>query len=223
MPSIGERAELAERLSLLANAPRMLVGQLARENEILVAGPLLRRSPVLDERALLDIASAKGQGHLLALSERPALSTTLTDVIIRRGDREVVRRAAGNAGAQFSESGFSELVRRANWDGVLTLTVGQRHDLSDRHLKELLARSLDVVRRRLFEVAKPERKAEIKQAIAEMTELPSGRRTAATSCRRNGPFCRCTPPAASPKAPCWVLPKPGTTRKRSPRSRRCRG
>ena len=167
---ISERAELAERLSQLANAPRMLVGQLARENEILVAGPLLRRSPVLDEGVLLDIASVKGQGHLLAMSERPALSTTLTDVIIRRGDREVVRRAAGNAGAQFSENGFSELVRRANWDGVLTLTVGRRHDLSDRHLKELLARSLDVVRRRLFDVSKPERQAAIKQAMAEMAE-----------------------------------------------------
>src|SRR5215475_8549772 len=38
------RAELAERLSLFANAPPVLVGRLARENEILVAGPILRRS-----------------------------------------------------------------------------------------------------------------------------------------------------------------------------------
>jgi len=167
---LGERADLAERLSLLANAPRMLVGQLARENEILVAGPLLRRSPVLDEQALLDIASVKGQGHLLAMSERPMLSTSLTDVIVRRGDRAVVRRAAGNAGAQFSDNGYSELVRRANWDGVLTLTIGQRRDLSDRHLKELLAGSLDVVRRRLFDVVKPERQEAIKQAMAEMME-----------------------------------------------------
>jgi uncharacterized protein (DUF2336 family) len=167
---IRERAELAERLSLLANAPRTLVGQLARENEILVAGPLLRRSPVLDERALLDIASVKGQAHLLALSERPLLSPTLTDVIIRRGDRAVVRRAAGNAGAQFSDNGYSELVRRATWDGVLTLTVGQRPDLSDRHLKELLAGSIDVVRRRLFDMVKPERQEAIKQAMAEMMD-----------------------------------------------------
>ena len=167
---IRERAELAGRLSLLTNAPRLLAGQLARENDILVAGPLLRRSPVLDEQTLLDIANAKGQGHLLAMSERAVLSTALTDVMIRRGDREVVRRAAGNAGAQFSEHGFSELVRRANWDGVLTLTVGQRDDLSDRHLKELLARSLDVVRRRLFDIANPERQAAIKQAMAEMTD-----------------------------------------------------
>src|ERR1700760_644279 len=65
------RAELAQRLSLFANAPPVLVGRLARENEILVAAPILRRSPVLSEEALLEIARVKGQGHLLAMSERP--------------------------------------------------------------------------------------------------------------------------------------------------------
>src|ERR1700749_4718829 len=101
------RVELAERLSLISNAPRVLVGRLARENEIMVAGPILRRSPVLDEEALLEIARVKGQGHLLAMSERPKLSADLTDVIVERGDREVIRRAAGNAGAPFSESGYN--------------------------------------------------------------------------------------------------------------------
>ena len=52
------RAELAERLSFLVNAPRTLVGHLARESDILVAGPLLRRSPVIDQDALLEIARA---------------------------------------------------------------------------------------------------------------------------------------------------------------------
>jgi uncharacterized protein (DUF2336 family) len=173
------RVELAERLSFLANAPRLLVGRLARENEILVAGPLLRRSPVVDENALLEIARAKGQGHLLAMSERPALSSDLTDVIVRRGDRDVVRRAAGNAGALFSETGYSELIRRAAQDGVLTLAVGQRHDLSQTQLKALLAGSIDPVRRRLFDVVNPARQDEIKQAVAEIsgaTEMPENRR-----------------------------------------------
>src|SRR5689334_616942 len=48
---VAARADLAERLSLLANAPPGLVGQLAREDEILIAGPLLRRSPIVDEGA----------------------------------------------------------------------------------------------------------------------------------------------------------------------------
>jgi uncharacterized protein (DUF2336 family) len=134
-----------------------------------VAGPILRRSPVLDEEALLEIARVKGQSHLLAMSERPKLSPDLTDVIVGRGDRDVVRRTAGNAGAKFSETGYTELIKRASQDGVLTLTVGQREDLSDKRLKQLLAGSLDVVRRRLFDVVKPERQNAIKLAVAEIT------------------------------------------------------
>jgi uncharacterized protein (DUF2336 family) len=169
---LAVRAALAERLSTLDNAPRGLVGQLAREDEISIAGPLLRRSPVIDEKALIEIARMKGQGHLLAMAERPALSPDLTDVIVRRGDREVVRRAAGNAGALFSPAGYSALIRRAGQDGVLTLAVGQRADLSDARLKDLLAGSIDIVRRRLFEVVKPDRQSAIKQAMAEISGGP---------------------------------------------------
>jgi len=168
----ASRVELAERLAVIANAPRGLVGQLAREDEILIAGPLLRRSPVIDEGALIDIARIKGQGHLLAMSERPALSPGVTDVIVRRGDRDVVRRAAGNAGALFSPTGYSVLITRASQDGVLTLKVGQRDDLSDQQLRDLLAGSIDIIRRRLFDVVKPARQAAIKQAMSEISGVP---------------------------------------------------
>jgi uncharacterized protein (DUF2336 family) len=163
------RSDLAERLSLLANAPRTLVGQLAREDEISIAGPLLRRSPVIDEQVLIEIARMKGQGHLLAMSERPRLSPDLTDVIVHRGDRDVIRRTAANAGALFSQIGYSTLIKRAGKDGVLTLAVGQREDLSDQHLKELLAGSIDPVRRRLFDSVKPGRQAAIGRAMSEIS------------------------------------------------------
>jgi uncharacterized protein (DUF2336 family) len=166
------RAALAERLSVLANAPRGLVGQLAREDEILIAGPLLRRSPVIDEGALIEIARLKGQGHLLAMTERPTLTPGVTDVIVRRGDREVVRRAAVNAGAEFSHAGYSALIKRAGSDAVLTLAVGQREDLSGVQLKDLLAGSIDIVRRRLFDVVKPQRQAAISRAISEISGVP---------------------------------------------------
>jgi uncharacterized protein (DUF2336 family) len=106
------------------------------------------------------------------MSERPTLSPDLTDVIVRRGDRDVVRRAAGNAGAQFSNAGYSALIKRAGQDGVLTLTVGQRDDLSGPQLKTLLEGSIDIVRRRLFEVVKPGRQAAIKQAMSEISGVP---------------------------------------------------
>jgi uncharacterized protein (DUF2336 family) len=166
------RADLSERLSVLANAPRAVVGQLAREDEIAIAGPLLRRSSVIEEKTLIEIARAKGQAHLLAMSERPTLSSGLTDVIVRRGDRDVVRRAAGNAGALFSQAGYSALIKRAGHDGVLTLAVGQRDDLSASQLKDLLEGSIDIVRRRLLEVVKPGRQAAIRQVMSEISDVP---------------------------------------------------
>ena len=165
------RADIAERLASVVNAPRKLVGQLAREDEIVIAGPLLRHSPVIDEQVLVEIAREKGQEHLLAMAERPTLSTGVTDVMVRRGDRDVVRRAAGNAGAAFSSSGYSALIKRAGQDGVLTLAIGQRDDISDDNLKELLAGSIDAVRRRLLEAAKPGRQAAIRQAMSDISGL----------------------------------------------------
>jgi len=169
---IASRADLSERLSMLGNAPPTLVDLLAREDEISIAGPLLRRSPVIAEPTLIEVARMKGQDHLLAISERPKLPAGVTDVIVRRGDREVVRRVAGNAGAQFSKTGYSSLIKRAGGDGVLTLTVGQRDDLSAPQLKDLLAGSVELVRRRLFEVAKPDKKAAINHAMIEIIGAP---------------------------------------------------
>jgi uncharacterized protein (DUF2336 family) len=163
------RADLAERMSAIANAPPMLIGQLAREDNISVAGPVLRRSPVLDERVLVEIARMKGQDHLLAMTERPKLAPSLTDVMVQRGERDVIRRAAANTGAAFSPIGYSALVKRAAKDGVLTLTVGQRQDLPDRLLKELLTGTVDVVRRRLFDMAEPTRQAAVAKAMGEMS------------------------------------------------------
>lgn len=175
---LASRADLAERFSHLNNAPPHLVHQLARENEIMVAGPVLRRSPVLDEAALVEIARLKGQEHLLAMTERPTLPSIVTDVLVERGDRDVVRRAAGNAGAVFSPGSYSELIKRAAQDGVLTLKIGQRNDLSGDHLKELLNGTLDVIRRRLSTVVNPARQVEIKRAMAAIEEatLPPGPR-----------------------------------------------
>jgi uncharacterized protein (DUF2336 family) len=166
---IAARADLAERMSAIANAPPVLIGRLAREADISIAGPVLRRSPVLEDQALVEIARMKGQDHLLAMTERPKLAPDLTDVMVRRGERDVIRRAAANKGAMFSTVGYSALVKRAAKDGVLTVTVGQRNDLPDRLLKELLAGSVDVVRRRLFDMADPARQAAVARAMSEIS------------------------------------------------------
>ena len=125
--------------------------------------------PCIDEQVLVEIAREKGQGHLLAMTERPTLSPDLTDVIIRRGDRDVVRRAAGNAGAMFSHGRLFDADQARRPGRRADLKLGQRDDLSAEQLKDLLAGSIDVIRRRLSEVVKPERQTAIKQAMSEIS------------------------------------------------------
>lgn len=163
------RASIADRLAGLNNAPPGVINFLARESEIKIAGPVLSRSPVVGENTLLDIARARGQAHLAAISERETLPVPLTDAILRRADRDVVRILARNDGAAFSETGYVGLVKRAVDDGMLALSLGQREDISPENLKQLLAKSAEIVRRSMFDSAPPERRMAINKAMVEIT------------------------------------------------------
>jgi uncharacterized protein (DUF2336 family) len=170
--SVGTRAELAGRLAALENAPPTLINTLGWEDDISIAGPVLTHSPLLDDMTLIDIARAKGQPHLAAICGRASLSPLVTDVIVGRGDRDVVRIVARNAGAAFSENGYAGLIKRATDDGMLALTVGLREDISPLSLKELLSKSAAIVRRRLFETARPRQRVAISQAMNELAPHP---------------------------------------------------
>ena len=162
------RAELALRLASLVNAPPSVVRELIRDEAIVVCGPLLKNSPLVDEPTLIEIARLKGQQHLLAISKRDAISPGITDVIVQRGERTVVRSVARNDTAEFSEQGYASLVQRAADDGILAVTVGQREDLPAPLLQRLLSESADLVRRKIFEAATPDRKSKIAKTIVEM-------------------------------------------------------
>ena len=55
---------------------------------------------------------------------------------------------------------------------MLAVTVGQRGDLSPAQLKDLLSRSVEVVRRRLFEAVPGPQRAAINKAMAELSGSP---------------------------------------------------
>ena len=95
------RAELSSHLAPVSNAPVKLLRTLAKDDDIAVAGPVLKLAPRLAEIDLVEVAENKSQAHLRAISARRALGEAVTDVLVRRGDREVARRVAGNRGANF--------------------------------------------------------------------------------------------------------------------------
>jgi uncharacterized protein (DUF2336 family) len=164
------RAELSNRLAPVGNAPPGLVRRLANDDDISVAAPMLEQSPRLDEADLQQIASTKGQPHLLAISGRQGIGEAVTDVLVQRGDREVVRTVADNQRAKFSERGFTTLVERAAGDGVLAEKVGQRPDIPPRLFRTLLIQATEVVQQRLLAKARPETAAEIRRVLAKVSE-----------------------------------------------------
>jgi uncharacterized protein (DUF2336 family) len=164
------RAELSHRLAPVGNAPGGLIGRLARDEDISVAGPVLRQSRRLAERDLVEIAETKGQQHLLAISSRPDIAQTVTNVLVRRGDREVARSVAGNPSAQISDDGFSALVARSEGDEVLAERVGQRPDIPPPLFRALLLKATAVVQQRLFAQATPEVQVEIRNVLARVSK-----------------------------------------------------
>ena len=122
------RAELAERLAGVAAPPPGTLRQLA-EDEIGVARPILTRSTALDDADLERIALSHSQAHLAAIAARPTLSERVTDVLVTRGDEQVVETVAGNEGARFSQQGFAKLADRASTSEAILTRLGTRRDL----------------------------------------------------------------------------------------------
>jgi uncharacterized protein (DUF2336 family) len=171
------RAELSKRLAPLDYAPFEVIQYLAWDDEIAVAGDVLTHSSRLSPEALVEIASIKGQDHLLAISARDNLPEAVTDVIVGRGETRVIRRLANNATARFSETGYSGLIAHSADDDELVEILGLRLDLPMKFLRDLLRRAKDAVRNRLLALAPPELQEEIRRVIEDIVREgpPSGR------------------------------------------------
>jgi uncharacterized protein (DUF2336 family) len=163
------RAELSSRLAPVANAPIKVIRILANDDDIAIAGPVLKLASRLKEADLVDLARTKSQAHLQAISSRRALGEAVTDVLVRRGDRDVARSVAENRGARLSETGFFRLVKRAETDGILAEKVGLRPDIPPQMFRELLTKATAVVHNRLIASAPSELKADIRRVLERVS------------------------------------------------------
>jgi len=132
------RAKLARYIATIPNAPAALVRAFAFDDAIAVAAPVLSQSTALSDSDLAANASTQGQGHLHAIAHRRTISEVITEILIERGEPNVVHTVAKNAGARFSDGSFGELVARAGDDAQLALNVGMRLDIPRHHFLKLL-------------------------------------------------------------------------------------
>jgi uncharacterized protein (DUF2336 family) len=169
-------AELSERLAPVETAPIQVVKRLACDDEIAIAAPVLSQSKRLTSQDLIEVARTKSQRHLLAISSRQRLDESITDVLIERGDQNVIHRLSDNAGACFSEEGYLKLARKAEDDQSLLERLGSRFDIPLHFFRELLVRATAVVRERLVARARPEFHTEI-DGILNLVSDEVGRET----------------------------------------------
>jgi uncharacterized protein (DUF2336 family) len=146
------RAEWGARLAGAPYAPQRTLRLLALDDAIEVAGPVLEQAESLSESALIESAQTKSQRHLLAISRRRSVPVTVTDVLVDRGDDEVVRSTAANAGARFSESGVAGLSTRATKDPELACRLWARVDVPREQLLRLVEGASREVMARLVEL-----------------------------------------------------------------------
>lgn len=158
--------QLSSSLAPVDNAPIEVIRRLSRDDEITVAGPVLSQSNRLTESDLVEIATQKSQGHMLAISTRHTLSEAVTDVLVERGDMQVQHTLARNAGARFSELGYASLVKKSEYDENLAEKLGLRLDIPLNLLRQLLARASDLVRSRILASASPEAQEQIQRVLA---------------------------------------------------------
>ena len=175
---------MSHRLAPVSNAPIEAVRRLAKDDDISVAGPVLEQSPRLPDSDLVDIARTKSQAHLLAISGRTGIAERITDELVRRGDRQVVRGVADNREARLSDRSFSTLVSQAEEDGILAEKVGMRPDIPPRLFRDLLLKATEVVQQRLLAAAKPDTQAEIRRVLARVSNEVGTRHVARLQRRR---------------------------------------
>ena len=160
------KALLSNRLAPIDTAPPLTIRALALDDVIEVAAPALSRSERLDDEALIEAARSKSQAHLMAISTRRVLSDVVTDVLVLRGNDEVIHSTVNNPGAEFSERGLTRLVDRAEGDDNLATCIGLRPTIPRHLYLRLIAKASVTVRARL-EAANPQQAREVSGAVQE--------------------------------------------------------
>lgn len=108
------RQVIAETLKDVAGVPPEIIRLLARDCEIVVAGPVLEFSPLLtDEDLLAIIAEAPIPGVLAAIARRSRVHEAVADAIGMSPDVDAVAALLANPSAQIREETLDRLVDRA--------------------------------------------------------------------------------------------------------------
>ena len=124
-------SELSSRLAAAIIAPPDIVKRLACDEDIAIAGPVLKSCDALFDDDVAEIGAKKSPAHLAAITDRQSITEPVTDVLIGRAVPETLRKIVANQGARISHLGFVKLLNAAKTDRQLAETIASRADLPD--------------------------------------------------------------------------------------------
>ena len=188
-----EAAELDQLLALVAkdfssqvrsNLARLVAGHVAKFcsaaeelalDEISVAEPILRHSPVLSESTLLKVVNSTSEQHMMLVSKRPDVTTRVSTALVEKGSDEVVSSLLANTRALIASPTYNAIAQRADRSSKLQAGLVRRKGvpldiLSGLYLK-VEAELRDEIVAKFGEVPESELATAFEQSRAKITSI----------------------------------------------------
>jgi uncharacterized protein (DUF2336 family) len=132
------RKTLGAKLAKSHNAPREVVEILAND-DFDIASPILLKSDLLSDDALIEIIHHRTQAHRLAIAMRRSVSFQVSDALVATNATDVIRTLLQNHGAQISQSTMAYLVEQSRTVDEFQEPLLRRNDLEATLAKRMYA------------------------------------------------------------------------------------
>lgn len=132
------------------DVPHDVIWGLANDSDDEVATCVLSASPALSEEELMMLVqSARNMQRVLAVSKRPSISASLSDVIARNGDAPVTRSLLDNQGALIAEATLEHMLERFHDEDAVLEGFVYRGGLPYAFAEQLFSKVADHLKRDL--------------------------------------------------------------------------
>jgi uncharacterized protein (DUF2336 family) len=121
---------LAEKLAQSETAPHRVLMNLASDDAIGVAAPILKTNAQLRDEDLIYVVEAHGNDHAMAIAERKAISEAVVDALVATGEVSVMATVAENLGAKISARALHAMVDAARFGKRLHEPLARRPELT---------------------------------------------------------------------------------------------
>jgi uncharacterized protein (DUF2336 family) len=144
------RDRLVNVLADIKETPHDLIWFLANE-PIEIAYPILIRSQVLRDEDLIELIRHKALEHRLTIAKRAYLSETVSDMIVRLGESDVIVELLRNESAAIAEATLAYLVERARSERRFHEPLIKRPELTPQLARKMFDLVSAALRRHILE------------------------------------------------------------------------